>query len=511
MTNPSSWLYPFTYSLQTTSGDNKEQDNTNSVWSWLGYSNTAEPDKQTPKETIEEIPEDTLEETPEDISVKKPFYWNYLFSNSTSKNEPDSIEEKSKMKQNVVLPTFEQQEEQQPPSFLSKAVQAIHSFLSTTPDALLHKKNKNIVIIGVHGWFPMKLVRSMIGEPTGTSTKFCEQMTAALEKYFDMHNIIDAHITSIPLVWEGKVLERVEKLFSQVLEWRETIQSADLILWATHSQGTPVSTILLQRMIQDRLVTQPVCMLAMAGISHGPFPSLKGSLLVKYFEADAARELFEFMHSDSPISVTYREAMAYNLQHHVKVVLVGSMQDQVVPLYSAIMSGMSHPNILRAVYIDSHLEDDFLVRLIVFCIRLLNMGLSDHGFLIYISEVLAGNVYALEGGHSTIYEALDVFLLPLHYVFETKQVHVKARTETQKQRAIHQVEASMDPFHATTRLNPYHLPWAMRGIWDDPRIIQHAILSKELEQLQYLFEHWYPTTAKLKEIKFRLEPLKARL
>lgn len=133
----------------------------------------------------------------------------------------------------------------------------------------------------------------MVGEPTGTSTKFCEQMTAAVKKYFHQeHNleIPDEAITSIPLQWEGKVLERVTKLYDFInADYKETITSADVILWTTHSQGTPVSAILLRKLIEEKIINverQPVCMLAMAGISHGPFPSLKGSLLVKVREND---------------------------------------------------------------------------------------------------------------------------------------------------------------------------------------------------------------------------------
>lgn len=118
--------------------------------------------------------------------------------------------------------------------------------------------------------------------------KFCEQMTAAVKKYFnDMHSldIPDEAIINIPLQWEGKVLERVQKLHEYLIsDWKEAIQSADVILWATHSQGTPVSAILLRQLIEENVIQvdrQPICMLAMAGISHGPFPSLKGSLLVK--------------------------------------------------------------------------------------------------------------------------------------------------------------------------------------------------------------------------------------
>lgn len=219
--------------------------------------------------------------------------------------------------------------------------------------------------------------------------------------------------------------------------------------------------------------------------------------------------------------------MAYILQNKVKTVLVGSMQDQVVPLYSAIMSGISHPNILRAIYIDGHIytQDDFLIRLITFALKLLNIGLSDHGFLIHISEVLAGNIYAWEGGHSTVYEELDVFMLPLQYLFETRPIgqleilkpvslisqKISNSSDKAKKKVLDKVKARLDPFQAKLRLNPFHLPWAMRGIWDDPRILDDDTLSSELDTLQDLFDKWNPTSARLKEIKFRLEPLKARL
>lgn len=226
------------------------------------------------------------------------------------------------------------------------------------------------------------------------------------------------------------------------------------------------------------------------------------------------------MDSKSDISVHYREAMAFILQNRIKTVLVGSMQDQVVPLYSAIMSGISHPNILRAVYVDGHIytKNDFLIRLITFAFRLLNAGLSDHGFLIHISEVLAGNIYAWEGGHSTIYEEPQVYILALQYMFETLPLgNHKVMTFQQqekdklKQNVLDKVQARLDPFQAKLRLNPFHLPWAMRGMWDDPRILNDKDLSHELDELQNLFEEWNPTSSRLKEIRFRLEPLKARL
>ncbi|OAD80629.1 hypothetical protein PHYBLDRAFT_105183, partial [Phycomyces blakesleeanus NRRL 1555(-)] len=368
-----------------------------------------------------------------------------------------------------------------------------------------------IAVVGVHGWFPMKLVRSVMGEPTGTSEKFCEQMSMAAKYYFESEHGVKIHdnsITMIPLQGEGKVEERVDKLFNSLVNnpaWMSALISADVILWATHSQGTPVSTLLLRRLLDRELVNvqrQAVSLLAMAGICYGPFPTLKGSLIVKYFEADAARELFEFMDSNSTISQKFADSLGYILRRGIKTTLIGSMQDQVVPLYSAIMTGTSHPNILRGMYIDSHIysQDDFLISIISFALRLRNVGLSDHGLLTHISEVLAGNLYSLEGGHSTIYEELDVYVIAVRHLFETAPFDL-----------ITPMEAKIDPFQSKVRLNPFYLPWAMRGIFDDTRISNDPILSQELKNLKVLYDSWSPASAKLREIKFRLEPLKAKL
>ncbi|KAL0091725.1 hypothetical protein J3Q64DRAFT_1635613 [Phycomyces blakesleeanus] len=353
-------------------------------------------------------------------------------------------------------------------------------------------------------------------------------MSMAAKYYFESEHGVKIHdnsITMIPLQGEGKVEERVDKLFNSLVNnpaWMSALISADVILWATHSQGTPVSTLLLRRLLDRELVNvqrQAVSLLAMAG-----------SLIVKYFEADAARELFEFMDSNSTISQKFADSLGYILRRGIKTTLIGSMQDQVVPLYSAIMTGTSHPNILRGMYIDSHIysQDDFLISIISFALRLRNVGLSDHGLLTHISEVLAGNLYSLEGGHSTIYEELDVYVIAVRHLFETAPFgqqklvcsYVSSdavvnltdkRSLSASKDLITPMEAKIDPFQSKVRLNPFYLPWAMRGIFDDTRISNDPILSQELKNLKVLYDSWSPASAKLREIKFRLEPLKAKL
>ncbi|KAI9029069.1 hypothetical protein CLU79DRAFT_696448 [Phycomyces nitens] len=359
-------------------------------------------------------------------------------------------------------------------------------------------------------------------------------MSMAAKYYFESEHGIKLHnssITMIPLQGEGKVEERVDKLFNSLVNnpaWITALISADVILWATHSQGTPVSTLLLHRLLEKGFVNlqrQAVSLLAMAGICYGPFPTLKGNLIVKYFEADAARELFEFMDSNSAIAQKFADSLGYILRQGIKTTLIGSMQDQVVPLYSAIMTGTSHPNILRGMYIDEHIysKDDFLINIISFALRLRNAGLSDHGLLTHISEVLAGNLYALEGGHSTIYEDLNVYVIAVRYLFETAPFGqqelvcsylspgLTKQSLSTPESLVALVDAKIDPFQSKVRLNPFYLPWAMRGIFDDILIANDPILSQELKNLKTLYDSWNPASAKLREIKFRLEPLKAKL
>ncbi|KAL9551413.1 hypothetical protein MBANPS3_004288 [Mucor bainieri] len=423
----------------------------------------------------------------------------------------------------------------------SNFVDDIKQYTSTKDPVQSAMLDKRIVVVGVHGWFPMKLVRSMIGEPTGTSIKFCEQMVSGVKLYFEsVHQVTlpDDAITMVPLEGEGKVEDRVNQLYTKLVDnskWLEAVSSADVVLWATHSQGTPVSIMLLQRLLERghiHVIRQSICVLAMAGISSGPFPALKGSLIVKmthhfliqYFEADAARELFEFMDSNSPISVKFRQSLAYVLKCGTKVVLTGSMQDQVVPLYSAIMSSVNHSSILRSIYIDGHVysQDDFLINLIVFALRLRNSGLSDHDLLTHLSEVLAGSLYALEGGHSTIYEELEVYMTAIRYTFETAPFGKYTRRmspslqpaapsppfSTQPKRSTSLEDAVLDPFQAKQQQNPFYLPWALHAVCTDPLILADESLKQDLCHLQALFEQWNPTSARLRELKFRLDPLK---
>lgn len=410
-------------------------------------------------------------------------------------------------------------------AFMKSAVDAISSILfSKTPPAIVAPAQepiprgtagiRKVVIFGIHGWFPTKLVRTVIGEPTGTSKKFCDEMDLALKDYLRLHNVtLDPEdITLIPLEGEGKVLDRVDILYNNLVRnptWRHATQNADLVLVATHSQGTPTSIMLVARLIQEGLLRvdlndprlQRIGVLTMAGISHGPFPFLKGNLIVRWFEAEAAGELFEFMDSESTIARRYREGLKVVLSSGVRLTCVASLEDQVVPLYSAVMTSIHHPSIVRAVYIDgATYQNDFFTYLISFALRLRNAGMDDFGVLVHLSEVVAGSLYG--EGHSTIYDEREVYMLSIRSLLEPPKSLTPELARS---------EPILNHFRAKQRLNPFYLPWGMRGMAEDIKARGDESLAKGLEELQRLYSEWNPVTKGMKEIKYRLEPVRSKL
>ncbi|KAJ1912863.1 hypothetical protein IWQ60_009467 [Tieghemiomyces parasiticus] len=601
--------------------------------------------------------------------------------------------------------------------FRSDSTDASPSFppYASTPDALPAldfgdddgPPMRHVVIIGVHGWFPMKFLNRILGEPTGTSHRFCEKAYEGLLQYVRQRRAerartcrgcgyqadeltfagpgslaadldIDPNylaedgaptrhaddvgeadrepelesVSLIPLTGEGVIADRVALLWDQLVEsdmayqhqamrtipvvrrawhqdadgdpgwlpptvraqiqirqgsrgltppsssssptaatapasprpraslspryllcprchrgtlspgtaappppprlsmmpWLPALYQADTVLVATHSQGTPVSARLLERLVVQGLVDprrQRVGMLAMAGITHGPFAYHRDNLVVRYIEAEAARELFTMADPTSPAGHAYRAAMEHILNAGVKVVAVGSLVDQVVPLYSAVMHGLSHMHVYRAVYIDgAHFTGDFLTDLVAFALKLRNYGLSDHDLTVHISETLAGSLYSGTPGHSTIYNDTQVYATAVRWVAESIPSHrltdpaaatslgffqkwatFRGRQATgtadappagndgaaEDEVSSGSPPASFRDVELETRTNPYYLPWIMRSLLADPLIRQHPVLGPDLLRLRERFAEWQPTQRHLKDLKFRLEPLRSSL
>ncbi|GAA6050901.1 hypothetical protein JCM3770_002522 [Rhodotorula araucariae] len=373
------------------------------------------------------------------------------------------------------------------------------------------EKVKRVVTIGVHGWFTSNnMIKSVMGEQTGTSVKFATMMHDAVQSYLESHDLGSFNIQAIALEGQGMVDDRVGKLYAQLIareEWIRALKMADAVFLATHSQGCVVSTQLLARMLDQGLVVgTQTHLLAMCGIAQGPFVYLYQSIALapyfNYLESAPARELFEFQNPESVAAIKFLESLRLLLNAGVKVTAVGSINDQVVPLYSALFSGVDHPSILRSVFIDSDAfrTSDFLANLVVFSARLRNAGLADHDLVYHISEALAG---ALTGvGHSKIYEEADVYSLAVRYHFETTTL-TEAPTSLDPHVAAPPLSMSFNP---RDRRNPYLLTWALRGIIEDPQVRQ--LFGNELAALREAYDTWRPQTKVLKDVKLKLEGIR---
>lgn len=165
-------------------------------------------------------------------------------------------------------------------------------------------------------------------------------MHDAVHRFLESNNVSSFNIQAIALEGHGEIEERVNKLYDQLLareEWVESLKRADAVFLATHSQGSVVSTQLLARMLDQDLITpHKTHMLAMCGIAQGPFAYLNQSYALSpyfhYVESAPARELFEFQDGESTQARKFLESLRIVLDSGIKMTVIASLTDQVVPL-----------------------------------------------------------------------------------------------------------------------------------------------------------------------------------
>ncbi|KAI9683154.1 MAG: hypothetical protein M1829_005945 [Trizodia sp. TS-e1964] len=349
---------------------------------------------------------------------------------------------------------------------------------------------KKALAIGVHGYFPAPLLRTVLGQPTGTSIRFANSAAAAISKWTNFRGY-ECEIEKIALEGEGKIDERVKTLWQLMLNWIDHIKKADFILVACHSQGVPVAMILVAKLIEFGCVSATrigVC--AMAGVNLGPFAEYKSKLF-----SGSAGELFEFSNPSSDVSKQYEDALRIAIQHGVRVLYAGSIDDQLVSLESSTFSTVSHPYIYRAVFIDGRVHaPDFIAHLVGFALKLRNLGISDHGLIRELSSPLAGSLYS-GAGHSSLYDDEIIFDLSVEHTLESSSVG--------------DLPLQIQKYEVPTNVNPFILPWSMRGVLEEEYV--KTELDRETSDLLEQFDNWKPTSKVLKDVKFRLEAVRSKL
>jgi hypothetical protein len=429
-----------------------------------------------------------------------------------------------------------------------------YPYISRTPHRV-----KKAVAIGIHGFFPAAVFNRVIGQPTGTSIRFASYAAASIKQWCQEHqpDVKDIRIEKVALEGEGNIAERVTTLWKLLLNWLSHLRQADFILVAAHSQGVPVATMLIAKLLQLGALAPNVRIgiCAMAGINLGPFIEYKSRLF-----GNTALELFDFCESTSKVSITYADAVDVCLRNNVRITYIGSLDDQLVSLESSLHAPLSHPYVSRAVFMDGRLHsNNFLTHLVVFSVKLRNRGISDHGLLREISAPLAGSLVGGEG-HSRVYDDPAVYMCAAEFALESTdmvipvQAHAvtsEAMGEEDRQRitarraslsgypremtaANHMRRGSLSmglpgiapviaPYHIhagaagstsatnVAEKNPFVLPWAVRGMLEEEAVKKDPELQKEVHDLVREFEQWRPTGKGLKDVRWRLEGVRSLL
>lgn len=119
--------------------------------------------------------------------------------------------------ENLLLPSFSQTYAPAPENFtiLQQLGQWIYG-QPPAPKQLSIIKNpcriRKALAIGVHGYFPMPIIQTVLGRPTGTSIKFAEAAANAIHRFTRRYGYSALSVDKIALEGEGKIEERIETL-----------------------------------------------------------------------------------------------------------------------------------------------------------------------------------------------------------------------------------------------------------------------------------------------------------
>jgi hypothetical protein len=259
----------------------------------------------TPTTSISSIPNTPVQPAPS----PKP--------DTPSKKDKSKLQPKIPPPPNHVLPDFESIYPTYPakPSLFSRVTRAILP-ISTNPTytvfpgalhATPHRAHappiRKAVAIGIHGFFPLRILRSVLGEPTGTSVKFAALASEAIHRFSERQygDPSAIEVVKVALEGEGRVADRVNLLWKNLQgnkEWMGHIAEADLILVACHSQGSPVGAGIMARLVEEGVVDcgrTRLGLLCVAGIHLGPAIDVGQRVVIKAYnaiESEAARELY---------------------------------------------------------------------------------------------------------------------------------------------------------------------------------------------------------------------------
>jgi hypothetical protein len=392
-------------------------------------------------------------------------------------------------------------------------------YSGTTGAADAHHK-LHVVVVGVHGWALMGGI--FYSNPQSISQQYCASMSAALQ------SVAGSQIGSvheITVSGYGSIEQRVAACAStQMCELSNmsALQDADVIVFACHSQGVIVGTLLAHWMMfstpeqdaevkQERLFNlKPTCRVgicAMAGINHGPFPDTSSDFF------SSTKELFQFNQPYASLSGKYFSAVQDLLANGVKIMTVASWMDQVVPLYSASLHGISSPNLVRALFVPSDTpEPSFFLRFVLLLFYLSNVCSVQNDLLVHLSGFIRGPLISRKlGSHSSItqeqqpYDGFASWFMSNPHTLRGVPAYIDNRS------SVTWCQKLNDSFY-NSQLNGHFIMLRFSEILALTKSstlakAEQAILSQNLDLLRAELKDWNPKAKNQKNLKSFVEPL----
>lgn len=471
--------------------------------------------------TPNEIQEKSLQVTTTPVPAESPQTSNSFASNTSpvspigKANSGATTPEISKLKNNLIIPQVE--ENYRTITLITKlrllGEHALYhhktseSHLYRLDDAKIQKKRvriRKVVIVAIHEFLPLKMVKTLIGQSTGNSVGFIDKATKAVKRWLKENSIENGESTSlddydiqtIALEGEGIIEDRVEKLFKLLENWIDVIAGCDFLFFVSHSQGTPIAIHLLAKLLEQYAnikSNKRIGLLSMSGIFLGPLTGLNSKLVIRAYtttENQIIKELFEFQKPNSVQSIKLTKSMQILVNQNVKLTFAGSINDQWIPIFSAVSSNFSHPNIFKCVHVDKQADlPKFVVSLMKIILIMKNMGYSDHNLLRDLSEKCMGSL--ADGGHCNIYHDENVYLTAVRHTLETTSL-----VQTKPLSVTHV------PNNKQQQGNLFHLPWNVRGLLNDLLKIKNISNVLLIKILIKDFQEWEPTLKKWKDLKY---------
>lgn len=420
------------------------------------------------------------------------------------------------------------------------------------------KQIKKIVIIGIHGFLPIKMVRTLIGQSTGSSIKFVDIASKAMKTWLKQQNERryeedEYDIETIALEGEGRIDERVDKLFKLLDNWRDVINNSDFVFMVSHSQGVPVGIQLLTKILTSEhyhLKKKKIGFLSMSGVIYGPFNGLDSKLVIRAFTANEnhiINEIFEFQKVGTPKNVQLNKNLKFLIENNVKIILSGSINDQFIPIYSSLGCNYYHSNIYRVLSVgDTNHIPKFIITLFKIVLMMKNLGYSDHNIIRDLSDRCQGTNNN-EGGFGRIYENEDVYLDAIKFSLETTSliqekelinesslssnigdgqgigngknrtsslsisifapnetaVGINSNNTTNPATGANNVSNNNGIIMTTNTINNlYHLPWNVRGLIQDLTKIKNIGNINLIRELLEDYQNWGNLSKQWKDIKY---------